>query len=314
MSAHTHEAHSHAGHGHGYAHRHAPRLDLGRAFAVGIALNVTYILAEAIAGFVAGSTALLADATHNLGDVLGLVMAWGATVLARRKRTTRRTYGLKRTTLLAALANAMLVLIAVGGVTWEAIRRLHTPAEIDGGMVAVIAAVGVLVNGGAALLFARGRERDVNLRGAFVHLLADAAVSAGVVVSGVLVLQTGWAWLDPAASLVISGVILVSAIPLLRDALNLLLDAVPEHIDPDAVEAYLASLPNVQSVHDLHIWSMSSTETALTAHVVMPWATCPPRFLRDLEEVIERRFGIAHTTIQIEPIVSDACRQAAGHP
>lgn len=299
-------------HDHGH-HHHAPPADPGRAFAIGIALNVAFVIAEAAAGLVAGSTALLADAAHNLGDVLGLAMAWAATVLARRKRTARRTYGLKRTTILAGLANAMLILVAIGGVTWEAIRRIGEPAHIDGGIVAVVAAIGVLVNCGAALLFAAGRDRDVNRRGAFLHLMADAAVSAGVVVAGVIVWQTGWSWIDPATSIAVSFVILFGTVSLLRDALDLLLDAVPAHIDAAAVERYLSELPNVTAVHDLHIWSMSTTEQALTVHLVMPWQECAPTFLRELEHAIEHRFGIAHTTIQIEPIADASCRQAGDH-
>jgi cobalt-zinc-cadmium efflux system protein len=303
MTAHDHD---HAGHDH-----HALPDDLGRAFLIGISLNVAFVVVEAISGFVADSTALLADAAHNLGDVLGLGLAWGATILARRKRTTRRTYGLRRTTILAGLANAVLILVAIGGVSWEAVRRIGSPADVHGGIMATVAAVGVLVNVGAALMFARGRARDVNRRGAFLHLIADAAVSAGVVVAGVIVWQTGWNWIDPATSIVVSLVILVSTISLLRDAMELVLDAVPAHIDPEAVESYLAGLPNVQGVHDLHIWSMSTTEVALTAHVVTPWEACPPTFLREIESNIQHRFGIAHTTIQIEPSsIDEACRQS----
>jgi cobalt-zinc-cadmium efflux system protein len=274
-------------------------------------MNVAFVVVEAGAGVVADSTALLADAAHNLGDVLGLAMAWSATVLARRKRTARRTYGLKRTTILAGLANAILILVAIGGVSWEAVRRFGAEAQVDGGIVAVVAAVGVLVNCAAALLFAKGREGDLNRRGAFLHLMADAAVSAGVVVAGVIVWRTGWSWIDPATSIVVSVVILFSTLTLLRDAVNLVLDAVPGHIDPQQVESYLAALPNVEGVHDLHIWSMSTTEVALTAHLVAPWAACPPTFLRDIEADIQHRFGIAHTTIQIEPANLDAaCRQS----
>jgi len=272
------------------------------------------VIAESVAGVRGGSTALLADAAHNLSDVLGLAMAWGATVLARRKRTARRTYGLRRTTILAGLANAMLVLVAVGGVAWEGARRIGTPVPVEGGLVAAMAGVGVLINGGAALLFARGRERDVNLRGAYLHLMADAAVSAGVVVAGLVVWLTGWDWLDPATSIVVSLVILVGTLGLLRDALDLLLDAVPAHIDPLAVEGYLAELSNVQAVHDLHIWSMSTTEVALTVHLVAPWERCTPTFLRDIESDLEHRFGIAHTTIQVEPIDDAGCRQSGDAP
>ena len=312
MSA-DHEHHHHDGHAHGghaHAHHHAPPADPGRAFVLGIALNVAFIVAEAVAGVIADSTALLADAAHNLGDVLGLGMAWGAILLARRKRTARRTYGLRRTTILAGLANAMLILVAIGGVTWEAIQRIGQPAHVDGGIVAIVATVGVFVNGGAALLFARGRERDVNRRGAFLHLMADAAVSAGVVVAGLIVWRTGWNWVDPATSIAISLVILATTVGLLREALDLLLDAVPSHIDPVAVEGYLASLPGVQQVHDLHIWSMSTTDVAMTVHLVVHWEGRSPLFVRNAAHEIERRFGIAHATLQLEPANADeVCRQ-----
>jgi cobalt-zinc-cadmium efflux system protein len=284
---------------HDHDHHRAPET-LGRAFLLGITLNVAFVITETIAGLVAGSTALLADAAHNLGDVLGLAMAWGATVLARRARSARRTYGLKRTTILAGLANALLILFAIGGVTWEAVRRIGEPAHVDGVLVSIVAAVGVVINFSAAQLFARGRDRDVNVRGAYLHLLADAAVSAGVVVAGVIVWQTNWAWIDPVASIVISLVILFGTITLLREALNLLLDAVPAHIDPAAVEAYLAQLPHVLDIHDLHIWSMSTTEIALTAHVVVPWEQASPRFARDTAHELEHRFGITHATLQLE--------------
>lgn len=316
MSAADDHDHDHE-HGHdererpsGHVHRHPSPVEAGRAFVVGIALNVGFIVAEIIAGVVADSTALLADATHNLGDVLGLAMAWGAILLARRKRTARRTYGLGRTTILAGLVNAMLILVVTGGVTWEAILRIGRPAPVAGGLVAIVAAIGVVVNGGAALLFARGRERDVNRRGAFLHLLADAAVSAGVVAAGLLVWQTGETWIDPATSLAISLVILASAVGLLREALDLLLDAVPAHIDPAAVEDYLAGLPGVEQVHDLHIWSTSTTEVALTAHLVVHWEGRSPLFVHDASHEIERRFGIAHATLQLEPANADeVCRR-----
>ncbi len=298
MSAdHEHEHSSALG---GHVH-HAPHADPGRAFVLGIALNLAFIIAEVIAGVAAKSTALLADAAHNLGDVLGLGMAWGAILLARRKRTARRTYGLRRTTILAGLSNAMLILVATGGVTWEAIQRIGTPAHVEGGVVAVVAAVGVLVNGGAALLFARGRERDVNRRGAFLHLLADAAISAAVVIAGLVVWRTGLDWIDPAVSIAVSFLILFSTIGLLREALDLLLDAVPQHIDPLAVEGYLAGLPGVRQVHDLHIWSMSTTDVALTAHLVVAAEGRSPLFVRDAAHEIEHRFGIAHATLQLEP-------------
>lgn len=271
------------------------------AFAIGVALNVLFVIIGVIAGAIAHSTALLADAAHNLGDVLGLGMAWGATVLARRGRTARRTYGLRRTTILAALANGGLVLFAIGGVAWEAIQRLGSPPEVHGPLVAIVAAIGVGINAAAALLFAKGRAHDINVRGAFLHLVADAAVSAGVVVSGLIVWQTGLMWIDPATSLVVSLVILVGTWKLVREALDLLLDAVPAHIDAQAVERYLATLPGVSSVHDLHIWSTSTTEVALTAHLIVPWDSCAPSLLHDTAAEIERRFKIGHVTIQLEP-------------
>ena len=285
-----------------------------RAFAVGILLNVIFVVIGVIAGVVAHSTALLADAAHNLGDVLGLGMAWGATVLARRGRTTRRTYGLRRTTIFAALGNGGLVLFAIGGVVWEAIQRLGSPQPVDGGLVAIVAAIGVGLNALAAMMFAKGREKDINIRGAFLHLVADAAVSAGVVVAGLLVWRTGLAWIDPVASLVVSLVILQGTWRLLREAMDLMLDAVPPHIDPEAVQTYLAGLPGVTDVHDLHIWSMSTTEVALTAHLIVPWDTCSPTMLADASAEIGRRFKIGHVTIQLEPVGhgEDCERAAAG--
>jgi len=276
-----------------------------------MALNLAFVVLGVIAGIAAHSTALLADAAHNLGDALGLAMAWGSTVLAKRLRTARRTYGLRRTTIVSALFNAMLILVAIGGVIWEAIHRLGSPHPVDGVLVAIVAVVGVVINIAAALLFARGRKEDMNVRGAFMHLVADAAVSAGVVGSGIIVWKTGWSWVDPASSLIVSAVILVGTWQLFREAMDLLLDAVPTHIDPSAVERYLAGLPGVQGVHDIHIWSMSTTEVALTAHLVVPWSTCSPKLVHDAVTEIERRFHIAHATIQIEPTDLDACRQGS---
>ena len=303
--------HGHRHEGGGHSHSHAPPDKMNSAFAVGIALNILFVVIGVIAGIVAHSTALLADAAHNLGDVLGLGMAWGATVLAKRAVTRRRTYGLRRTTILAALANGGLVLFAIGGVVWEAIHRIQEAHAVDGGLVAIVAAIGVVLNGFSALLFAKGREKDINRRGAFLHLVADAAVSAGVVVAGIVVWKTGWSWIDPATSLVVSVVILVGTWKLLREALNLLLDAVPEHIDPHAVEKYLAELPEVREVHDLHVWSMSTTEVALTAHLVLPWPSAAPGFLGSLQHDLEHKFGIHHITIQFEDCVGAECAQAS---
>lgn len=322
MASDDHDKHDHDDHGvvvadarhgetgHAGGHNHAPPEKMTTAFAVGIALNLVFVVIGVAAGFIANSTALLADAAHNMGDVLGLAMAWGATVLAKRARTTRRTYGLRRTTILAALANGGLVLFAIGGVVWEAIQRLSDTHAVNGGLVAIVAAIGVVLNGLAAMMFARGREKDMNIRGAFLHLVADAAVSAGVVVAGLVVWRTGWAWVDPATSLVVSAIILFSTWKLVREAFDLLLDAVPPHIDPEAVERYLAGLHDVREVHDLHVWSMSTTEVALTAHLVLPWPTAQPEFLSSIRHDLEDRFGIHHITLQFEDCRDNDCAQA----
>jgi cobalt-zinc-cadmium efflux system protein len=293
--------HDHDHHAHDHHDHHAVPSDPNRAFALGVVLNVAFVVIGVVAGIAAHSTALLADAAHNLGDVLGLAMAWGATVLAQRARTTRRTYGLKRSTIVAALVNAMVILFAIGGVSWEAVQRLAEPRPVEGGIVAAVAAVGVAINGIAAMLFAKGRDRDLNMRGAFMHLVADAIVSAGVVISGLVVWQTGWSWIDPIASLAVSVVILIGTLRLLREATDLLLDAVPPHVDPEAVSTYLTTVSDVCDVHDLHIWSMSTTEIAMTAHLVVRWPTWSPAQLREVAREIEHRFGIGHVTIQLEP-------------
>jgi cobalt-zinc-cadmium efflux system protein len=264
-------------------------------------------------GVVAHSTALLADAAHNLGDVLGLAMAWGASTLARRVPSNIHTYGLRRSTVLAALANAVLLLAAVGGVAWEAIQRLQSPGEPHSGTMMAVATVGVVVNGASALLFRRRGEGDANVRAAFLHLAADAAVSAGVVIAGAVLWKTGWRWVDPVTSLVVSGVVLLGTWGLLRNALHLALDGVPKHIELDKVRAFLVALPGVDAVHDLHVWAMSTTEVALTAHLVMEWTACPPAFLDGLEHELEEAFGIAHVTVQIEPSANHACARAAAN-
>jgi cobalt-zinc-cadmium efflux system protein len=292
---HSHE-HSH---GHGHAHAHAPRT--GRAFALSVALNGSFVVVELAAGVLAGSVALVADAAHNFGDVIGLLLAWGASRLAKRKPSDKRTYGLRRSTILASLANALLLVLAVGGVGWEAIGRLRTAAHPEPGIMLAVAAVGVAINGGSALLFLRERKRDTNVRGAFLHLMGDAAISVGVVVVAALVMITGWTWLDPVVSLAISFLILASSWSLLRDALDLALDAVPGHIDANEVRTFLASCPNVLAVHDLHIWALSTTETALTGHLVMSKTEPAPSFLHEIAHKLEERFSIHHTTLQIEP-------------
>ena len=280
---------------------------LGRAFLLGISLNLAFVALEAVFGVLAHSTALLADAAHNLSDVLGLAMAWGASALARRAPSTLHTYGFRRSTVLAALANAVLLLAAVGAVAWEAIGRFHTPTEPHGTTMMWVAAAGVVVNGVSALLFRKGSKGDVNVRGAFLHLVADAAVSAGVVVAGAVLWRTGWVWIDPATSLLVSAVVLFGTWGLLRDALHLAMDGVPRNIDLEKVRAFLVALPDVEAVHDLHVWAMSTTEIALTAHLVMPWRDCPPAFLGGLEHELGERFGIVHTTVQIEPSENNEC-------
>lgn len=287
--------------------------DIGRAFALGIALNVSFVVVEAAFGVVADSTALLADAAHNLSDVLGLAMAWGATNVARRLPSKRHTYGFRRATVLAALANAVLLLVTVGAVAWEAIGRLSVPGAAQSGTMISVAAVGVAVNGLSAMLFVKGKRHDANVRGAFLHLAADAAVSATVVLAGVVLWRTGWNWVDPVTGLLVSGLILFGTWGLLRDALHLALDGVPKEVEIEKVHEFLGALPGVEAVHDVHVWAMSTSEIALTAHLVMPWGPCPPQFLAGLEHELADRFGIAHATVQIEPTGSPACaRDAAG--
>jgi cobalt-zinc-cadmium efflux system protein len=280
-------------------HVHGPR-SYDRAFALGTVLNLGYVAAETIFGLLSHSMALIADAGHNLSDVLGLALAWGATWLARRRPTPRRSYGLRRSSILAALLNALLLLVAVGAIAFEAIRRLAHPGNVEGASVVWVAAVGIAVNAATALLFASGRRGDVNIRGAFLHMAADAAVSLGVVVAGLVILATGWRWLDPAVSLGISFVIVVSTWDLLRESTDLALDAVPDAIDPVQVGSYLAGLPRVAGVHDLHIWGMSTTEFALTAHLVIPDASAEDALLACACRELHDRFSIEHATLQIE--------------
>ena len=271
-----------------------------RAFAIGVALNLGFVAVEAAFGVVAGSLALLADAGHNLGDVLGLLLAWGATYLARLRPTRRRTFGWRSSTILAALLNAVILLVAVGGIASEAVRRLYEPAPVAGKTVILVAAAGIVVNTATALLFRRGRKHDLNIRGAFLHSAGDAGVSAGVVVAGLGMLATGWTWLDPFISLIIAAVILFGAWGLLRDSVNLALHAVPEGIDPERVTRYFCGLPGVMAVHDLHIWAMSTTETALTVHLVKPDPETDDAVMSSATEGLRELFGIQHITIQWE--------------
>jgi cobalt-zinc-cadmium efflux system protein len=281
-------------------HQHPAPEDFGRAFLIGIFLNTAFIALEVVFGLLSDSLALLADAAHNLTDVFGLVMAWVASELAKRASSLRRTYGWKRATLLAALFNALLLLIGVGAIVWEAIQRFREPPHVEGGTVIWVAALGIVVNGASALLFMSGQKEDLNVRGAFLHMAADAAVSAGVMLSGAVILFTGWGWLDPLVSLLVGVVILLSTWELFTDSLNLSLDAVPPGVDAAAVRAYLAALPEVAGIHHLHIWALSTTEVALTAHLTKRTATLDDALLARIREDLLHRFGIGHPTIQFE--------------
>jgi cobalt-zinc-cadmium efflux system protein len=293
--AYPHADHGHAHHRHGHASR-----DYGRAFAFGIALNLAYVAAEAAVGLVAGSLALLADAGHNLGDVLALGLAWGAAWLGRRGPSRRFTYGLRSSSILAALANALILLVVTGGIAWQAIWRLAHPEPVAGGLVAAVAAAGIVVNGATALLFARGRQRDLNLNSAFLHMAADALVAAGVAAAGVAILVTGRQWIDPAVGLVVSAAIVYATWGLVKEAMHLALDAVPEGVDAASVRRHLQAVAGVSAIHDLHIWGISTTETALTCHLVMPGGHPGDAALAALAHELEQRFGIHHATLQIE--------------
>lgn len=292
--------------GHHHHDHHAPTSH-GRAFAFGVALNIGFVAVEAGAGVLFGSMALVADAGHNLSDVLGLLIAWGASVLAARPPSERFTYGFKSSSILAAVANAALLLAATGAIAVEAVRRLFDPQPVAGAAMIAVAAVGIAVNSATAMLFFRGRHHDLNIRGAFLHMAADAAVSAGVVIAGVVVLRSGLRWIDPAAGLAIVALIAVGTWRLLKDALKMALLAVPENIDEGEVRGWLAALPGVAAVHDLHIWPMSTTETAFTAHLVMPEGHPGDAFLYRVADELHHRFGIGHATIQVETASAAAC-------
>ncbi len=288
-------------------HPYHEQRDFGRAFAVGVALNTGFIVAELVFGLIGHSLALLADAGHNLSDVLGLLMAWAAANLQDRRATQRYTYGLRRSSVLAALFNALLLLVSVGAIAWEAIRRLVSPEAVAGLTIVWVAAMGVVVNGVTAWMFMRGRKTDLNIRGAFVHMAADTAVSVGVVIAGFVIMATGWSLLDPIMSLLIVAIILFGTWGLFRDSLNLALDAVPEGIDLSAVKSYLESLPEVAQLHHLHVWALSTTETACTAHIVKHEAQLDDQLLKRIADGLQERFGIAHTTVQFEACSGPEC-------
>ncbi len=304
-----HHGHGHAQHSHG--HSHAPA-SFGQAFALGMALNAALVAVQAGAGAWAHSTALLADAVHNLGDVLGLGFAWLAAALGERRPTARRTYGWGRGSILAALANASVLLVGTGAIAVEAVQRLLHPAPVAGGAVMAVAAAAILVNGAVAVMFLRGRRQDMNVRGAFLHMAADAGVSAGVLLAAGLISLTGALWLDPAASLLISAVIVAGSWGLLRGATDLAMDAVPPGIDPAAVHGRLLALPGVMEVHDLHIWALSTTRTAATAHLVA--ADGQAALAPMASSLLRQEFAIAHCTFQVETAeAADGCALRPEH-
>ena len=293
--------HDHDDHGHGHGHQHHIDPDGNRrAFALAIAINMVFVAIEFTYGFIANSTALMADAGHNLSDVLGLGLALGAAMLARRAPNRHFTYGLRSSSILAALGNALLLMMACGAIGWEAVQRFNEPAAVAGWTVSIVALVGVAINGISAWLFMSGSKDDINVRAAYQHMAADAAISLGVVVSGVAIAYTGWSWLDPAVSLVIVALIVLSTWSLLRESLRMVLAAVPANVDPHQVSAFLHERAGVSDIHDLHIWAMSTTETALTAHLVMPDGYPGDQQIDDIVDQLKEKFKIHHCTLQIE--------------
>ena len=300
-------------------HSHAPA-NFNAAFAIGIGLNIVFVAIEAFYGWKINSLALLADAGHNLSDVIGLVLAWGGALAGKLRPDARHTYGWKRASILAAFINALLLLVAMGSLVWEALHRLQSPEPVEGVTIMVVAGVGIVVNTATALLFMRGREKDLNIRGAFLHMAADALVSAGVVIAGALALWFGWTWLDPVVSLLIAAVIVVGTWSLFRQSLHLLFDGVPESVDLLQVKSLLESLPGVDRVHDLHVWAMGTSEIAMTAQLVMPDGPAGDAFLQNATKQMHDRFEIEHVTIQIVqvpftvPCGNLSTFSAASHP
>jgi cobalt-zinc-cadmium efflux system protein len=315
--SHDHDHHQHDHHGHGFGHHHAmpdPAAN-GRTFALVIGLNIGFVAIEFVYGFIANSTALMADAGHNLSDVLGLMLAWGATVLAKSPPTGRYTYGLRGSSILAALGNGLLLMVACGAIAWEAVHRFSEPASVQGLTVSIVAAIGVVINGFSAWLLLAGSKGDLNLRGAYLHMAADAALSLGVVISGLAIMATNWNWIDPVVSLAIVVVIVLGTWSLLRESVQLSMAAVPRGVDADAVGSYLAGQPGVKEVHDLHIWALSTTENALTAHVVMPGGYPGDRVLDEMVARLRSDFGIHHCTLQVEEGTThhDCALEGHGH-
>jgi cobalt-zinc-cadmium efflux system protein len=308
-----HHGHDHS-HGHGH-HHHGDPNTMGRAFAIAIVLNSAFVAIEFFYGFLANSTALMADAGHNLSDVLGLMLAWGAAILAKRAPTGRYTYGLRGSSMLAALFNAMLLMAACGGIAWEAVQQLVHPDPVAGLTVSVVAGVGILINGFSAWLFMSGSKDDINIRGAYLHMAADAAISLGVLVAGVVVRYSGWNWIDPAVSMLIVAFIVYSTWSLLTQSLRMVLAAVPDNVDRAGIEKFLRSRPGVSAVHDLHIWAVSTTETALTAQLVTPAGHPGDDAVDDISEHLREDFSVQHSTLQIRlgATVQECCLQPAPH-
>jgi cobalt-zinc-cadmium efflux system protein len=309
MSSH---AHDHHGHDHHHGHSHAPA-DFGFAFGAGITLNIAFVVVGVAFGLIGHSMALIADAGHNLSDVLGLVMAWVASVLVKRAPSQRFTYGMRGTSILAALFNAVFLLVATGAIALGAIQRFFHPEPVVGKLVMIVAAIGIAINTMTALLFLRGRKSDLNIRGAFLHMAGDAAISLGVVVAGFVIVMTGWHWVDPVVSLGISAVIVAGTWSLLRDSLSMTLQGVPPGIDLPAVRSFLEACPGVCAIHDLHVWPMSTTETALTCHLVIPDGHPGDAALHAIADDLKDRFGIPHATIQVEVSDTEDCALAHDH-
>jgi cobalt-zinc-cadmium efflux system protein len=302
------EKHNHQQAGMNMSHDHNHQIGkYNRAFAIGVVLNVIFVAIEAGYGVAAGSLALIADAGHNLTDVLSLLLAWGAALLATKPATEKRTYGFRKVTIMASLASAILLLVALGGITWEAIGRFFDPKPVEGMTVITVAAIGVVINTITALLFVSGKKHDLNIRGAFLHMAADAGVSFGVVVAGIIIMVTGWLLIDPLISLLIVAVILVGTWSLLRDSMNLAIDSVPKGIDIAGIKRYLTSLENVSQIHDLHVWPLSTTEVALSVHLIMVDDSLNNDFLPKLQQQLHDRFSIEHSTIQVERQCDGPC-------
>jgi len=285
---------------HSHSHHHHEINNYNRSFAIGILLNIIFVIIEVGYGLAADSLALIADAGHNLSDVMSLILAWGASYLATKHPTRKRTYGLRKLTIMASLVSAVLLLVALGGIAWESVERLSSPSPVDGIIIIIVAAVGVVINTATALLFVKGQKHDLNIRAAYLHMAADAAISLGVVVAGFAIMLTGWLWLDPVISLFIVVVILISTWELLKDSIDLSIDAVPQEINVPELQEYLKGLKSVSDIHDLHIWALSTTETALTVHLMSSNDSVDNSFLQEIQEHLHHHFHIAHATIQIE--------------